>query len=312
MDLIETTYEKEKLIAKEHCIFRTLTGSRLYGTFMEDSDYDYKGVAIPPKEYFFGLRKFEQFEDRETDNVIYNIKKAVGLMVNNNPNMMDMLFAPKDFWDISDPIWNNIYDVRYMFLSNQVKRTFTSYAAQQLKRMESHKSWLTKKPAKPEKPESTDNTKQFSKAILSIPEKFLTTGLHEQVKAEKTYQKELADYKAYNDHMEKRNPERLKTEMIVGYDTKHAMHIIRLLKQSKEIFETGEVIVNRTGIDADELLEIRQGKWKYETIIELARDLQSDIDTLYLTSQFPETPDRHKVEKLLVGVMEEYFYREKS
>ena len=35
-------------------ILLCLTGSRLYGIDNIDSDYDYKGICIPPIKYFFG------------------------------------------------------------------------------------------------------------------------------------------------------------------------------------------------------------------------------------------------------------------
>ena len=52
-----------------------------------------------------------------------------------------------------------------------------------------------------------------------------------------------------------------------GYDTKHAMHLWRLLRMCAEILETGRVLVRRP--DADELLAIRDGAWRYDAIIAL-------------------------------------------
>ena len=36
--------------SKEKVLFKVLTGSRLYGTFTAESDYDYKAVVLPPLE----------------------------------------------------------------------------------------------------------------------------------------------------------------------------------------------------------------------------------------------------------------------
>ncbi len=44
-------------------IFLTQHGSHAYGTNIETSDYDFKGVCIPTIDYFLGFDKnFEQLE----------------------------------------------------------------------------------------------------------------------------------------------------------------------------------------------------------------------------------------------------------
>lgn len=51
-----------------------------------------------------------------------------------------------------------------------------------------------------------------------------------------------------------------------GYNTKHAMHLVRLLRMGYELLSEGKLIVNRRGIDADELLAIRDGAWPYDKV----------------------------------------------
>jgi predicted nucleotidyltransferase len=54
-------------------------GSQAYGLATEFSDLDLKGIAIPPKRYYFGLDHFEQAEIKDKNQnmeaVIYEIKK---------------------------------------------------------------------------------------------------------------------------------------------------------------------------------------------------------------------------------------------
>ena len=52
----------------ENRIFRCVSGSRLYGTHREDSDWDYRGICFPPQEAIFGLHEFEQREEPEGDD----------------------------------------------------------------------------------------------------------------------------------------------------------------------------------------------------------------------------------------------------
>lgn len=44
-----------------------------------------------------------------------------------------------------------------------------------------------------------------------------------------------------------------------GYDVKHGAHAIRPLRMGVEFLRTGEFHVDRTGIDAEELKEIKRG-----------------------------------------------------
>ena len=61
----------------ENIMYLTLSGSIGYGTNLEHSDIDLRGVAMERKESIYGFQNFEQMEDRETDTVIYGLKKYV-------------------------------------------------------------------------------------------------------------------------------------------------------------------------------------------------------------------------------------------
>lgn len=90
---------------------------------------------------------------------------------------------------------------------------------------------------------------------------------------------------------ENRNPARHELEVNFGYDTKHAMHLVRLMRMAKEILTTGEVVVKRP--DAQELLDIRAGKWSLEELLEWAEYMDSHIQgTLYKQSQLRHSADR--------------------
>ena len=59
-------------------IFEAIVGSRLYGTQTPESDYDYRGVCIPPMKVL--LDPFSGFEQqdkgfKEEDRTIYNLSK---------------------------------------------------------------------------------------------------------------------------------------------------------------------------------------------------------------------------------------------
>ena len=83
--------------AVDNLIVKTLTGSRLYGTHRQDSDYDYRGVCLDPPESLLGIHRFEQQEHvtKHHDEVIYGAAKFLNMVVAANPSILDILFAPE-------------------------------------------------------------------------------------------------------------------------------------------------------------------------------------------------------------------------
>lgn len=97
-----------------------------------------------------------------------------------------------------------------------------------------------------------------------------------------------------------RNEARHQLEVNFGYDTKHAMHLVRLMRMAEEILSTGEVLVKRP--DAKELLDIRGGDWKLDELLAWAEEKDRYIrEDLYKTSKIlPHTTDIHKAARVLM------------
>ena len=93
---------------QEYRIFEGVTGSRLYGTFTETSDWDYRGVVIPPLEVL--LDPFMKFSVQdsgfnEDDKALYDLGKFFELRSAANPNILELLFVPEDFIIFKKPEW---------------------------------------------------------------------------------------------------------------------------------------------------------------------------------------------------------------
>ena len=134
-------------------ILLTLTGSRLYGIDNPDSDYDYKGICIPPLKYFFGNFGFEQldgFTDPDciypvltnTDSQIYNIKKYVHLALLNNPNILELLWVAPEHYIVKTALADRLIALRELFLSTKVYYSYSGYAYAQIRKVKTHKGWL--------------------------------------------------------------------------------------------------------------------------------------------------------------------------
>lgn len=118
-----------------HTIFECIVGSQAYGTNDSKSDLDYAGVMIPGLEYFLGMKRVEQFQGYEIDKTIYEIRKALTLIADNNPNMLDLLFTPDRCIVKETKYWEMIKEKRDLFLSKRARYTFSGYAIAQLGRI---------------------------------------------------------------------------------------------------------------------------------------------------------------------------------
>lgn len=99
-----------------------------------------------------------------------------------------------------------------------------------------------------------------------------------------------------------RNPARAELEAKHGYDTKHAMHLVRLMRMGEEILSGKGCIVKRP--DAEELLSIRAGEWTYERLVEWATEQDAHLTKIYAISPLPREPDRVKLDELCQYIVE--------
>lgn len=140
----------------KHTIALCLTGSRLYGTANPDSDWDYKGIAIAPLDYYLGVgNTFEQYEgkipwlvsqDLNHESVIYDIRKYCHLASLANPNILEILFAGDEYQHYFGPLCRTLRGIRQAFLSKKCRYTYAGYAHAQLKRIRTHRYWILNPP----------------------------------------------------------------------------------------------------------------------------------------------------------------------
>ena len=128
----------------DNAIVLAYRGSIAHGTFIPNTkpssidDKDILGVAIPPKEYFFGLHTFEQFERQQEywDILIYDFKKFIRLLTKCNPNVMQLLWTPSHHILKSTPEYELLVQNRHLFATKGLYKPFCGYAYGQLHKME--------------------------------------------------------------------------------------------------------------------------------------------------------------------------------
>jgi len=117
------------------------------------------------------------------------------------------------------------------------------------------------------------------------------------------YNQALEKHKQYWSWKENRNEARGELEEQHGYDTKHAMHLVRLLRMGIEALRDEEIVVKRP--DAEELLRIRDGAWTYEEIVKYAEAMDNEVRmVLYQSTNLRKKPDLKFAAKLLMDVQE--------
>lgn len=326
--------------AADWAIFVTVAGSQAQGTAGPESDLDLRGVCMAPLPIRLSLfRSFEQEErvlddaawaqtpwaamraqllqrptaaaglGHKTESVLYDVAKFLRLCAEGNPNALEILFADELDWVLATPAWRTIHDARQLFLSRKVQQTFLGYGLSQLKRIRTHREWLLHPPAsKPLRgdfglPEagtfSADDQHRIEEQLaaqLQLPPEVLAT-----LGAEKRYRGALKHWESYQRWQAERNPARAALERRYGYDTKHAMHLVRLMRMGLEVLEHGELRVRRP--DAAELRDIRAGTLSYDALLAEAERLERRMTLAAQGSSLPADVDYGRVDALFCLVL---------
>lgn len=292
-------------------IFLALGGSQAHGTARAGSDVDVRGVCVVPlRERLSLFGRFEQHEGElpgpllarverhlrarasgddglapvvvppKTECLVFELGKFVSLLAAANPSALEVLFTDERDWVLDTPTWRALHAQRQLFLTRRVHQTFVGYAHAQLKRIETHRAWLLSPP-----------THEPTRSAFGPP------GAPGD-KAYRAARKRWAQYLSWQAH---RNAQRAALERAHGYDTKHAMHLVRLMRMGLEALETGALNVRRE--DAEELRAIRDGALTFVELSALADELTQRMAEVAPTSPLPEDVDTARVDDLAVGLM---------
>lgn len=302
-----------------HTIYLARHGSLAYGTNIPTSDIDIKGICIPPLEISLGfLHKFEQHERMANnghphDLVIYSLNKFVKLAADCNPNIIEVLFCEEEDVLQINAFGQTLRDKREMFLSTKAKHTFSGYAHSQLKRIKTHRSWTLNPPTKPSRQEfGLTDTRSITKDELGAfqvmkdrnDELDLPKHALDLLQMENKYSQAKRVWDHYQGWLKNRNSSRHQLEVDYGYDTKHGMHLIRLMRMCREILSDEGVKVRRS--DANELLEIRAGRVAYDDLIAEAEVIEAECEILYKTTRLRKKPDLEAINDLVVDMSLHY------
>lgn len=283
-----------KQMVKKNLIYKCIHGSTAYGLNTPTSDVDKKGIFIPDIDYYFGMKTIEQQEYGQ-DEVIYALKKFITLARDCNPNIIEVLFCDeKDILFIND-FGRTLRNCRNLFISKKAKFTFSGYAMSQMKRIKGHRKWIMNPQTEPREQDFYVTKTRTIDGVTTPYQAF----------RENEYDLALKTWHQYKTWVENRHQDRAELERKFGYDTKHAMHLMRLLRMGKEILNGEGVKVKRE--DREELLSLRNGEWSYEELIERAEKLDLELNELYEKSTIPHSPDDKAIDSLLIMMTASFF-----
>ncbi|GAB3588766.1 DNA polymerase beta superfamily protein [Hymenobacter daeguensis] len=127
-------------------LFEAISGSRAYGTSLPHSDTDLKGVFILPEDQFLGLDYVPQVANETNDEVFYELRRFVELLLKNNPTVLELLGTPADCVIYRHPLFEQFQAAD--FLSKLCRQSFAEYAVAQIRKAKG----LNKKINHPEPP----------------------------------------------------------------------------------------------------------------------------------------------------------------
>lgn len=309
---------------KDRLVFLTLGGSHAYGTNIETSDVDVRGCALNRATDLIGMSKFEQLVNEQTDTTIYSFNKLVSLMLNCNPNTIEMLGCKPEHYILMTPIGQEMLDNRHMFLSKRACSAFGGYATQQLRRLENAVARDRLEQARQE--EHIRNSMQ--RALESFEDRYthIADGgieLFVGDSCREGYEKEIFanislsnyparefnsimnDLKNVLDSYSKLNHRNHKKDE--AHLNKHAMHLIRLYLMCLDILEKEEIVTYREK-DRDFLMSIRNGYYQNDDgtfrqeFFDMVSEYEKKLDYAKNNTSLPAHPNMKLVEEFVMEV----------
>lgn len=316
----------EKLEPFGRLLYLSKHGSRLYGTNIETSDEDFVGIFIANKDYQLGFKSVEEVDcsivDKDVsgkntkdaiDIKVYELRKFLKLMMENNPNIVDLYFSHtnKDAVIYNNGLLDNFFKHPEWFLNRRLLMSFMGYAKSQLKKGRN-------------KPQNYKQLKEFRGLLDELVKK----GFGNNTLAE--YRKEMLElglnvetkqiqvnnltfplnyfvkkvYKMVNEKLET-SSHRAKEWEEKGYDKKFILHLVRLIDEGTELATKGKItfpLKNR-----EFYLDIRSGKFSLEEVENLIELKFKEFEELKSKVNLPKKPKTNKVEKEMIKLIRKYF-----
>ena len=310
----------------KHVILLGLAGSYSYGTNIEGSDIDVRGITLNRKSDLIGLTEYEQYVDGNTDTVIYAFNKIITLLLSCNPNTIELLGMKPEHYLYLNDMGRMILDNRKLFLSKRAVQSFGGYADAQLRRLQN--ALARDSFPQSEKEQHIYNSVKnamhgfnasyhaFENGSMEI---FIDKAVNPELETEIFVNANLRHYPLRDycsmwstmanvirdyEKIGKRNKKKDDLHL-----NKHAMHLIRLFLMTLDILEKGEINTFREK-EHDLLMDIRFGKFQKadgtfdESFYDMLSEYEKRLQYASVNTELPDEPDIKKVQELVMTINE--------
>lgn len=312
---------------KDRIILLVVGGSYSYGINTGNSDIDIRGIYLETKDVSLGFNDELQYNDADTDTVLYSLKKFLNLVHECNPNIIEMLFAKEEHYLYVSPLGKILLENRNLFLTKRAAYSFSGYANAQLNRLENAlaRDTLTENDKMHHINNSIENMINSFERKYKLTENNIKTYVdtdsegnphiyidynikHFPVKKLRSINEEINQVlQSYNKTLSHRNNKKDDYHL-----NKHMMHLVRLYYMGIEILK------DKTAHTYQEehiplLLDIKNGKYRdqngymKENFTVLVSNLKEELDTLKLTTTLPDRVNKDKFNELLLILYKEAF-----
>lgn len=298
-----------------------VTGSYGYGTEREGSDIDFRGITLELPSDLIGFTEFEQFEDRETDTVIYGFNKIIRLLLSCNPNTIEILGIEPEKYVIRTDIGQELLDNRDMFLTKRAAESFGHYADAQLRRLQN--AIARDSMSQPDREEHIirsvkhaleDYNRRSGESDSGVTKFYIDDAVTEGLEKEIFIDGEMKHFplRKYNDMMNSMNI------VIREYDkigkrnrkkddrhlNKHAMHLVRLFMMGIDILKYQTIRTRRPDDELELLKSIRDGYYMKDSVLnedfyKVVADYEKQFAEAEKVSTLPDSPDMNRVEEFV-------------
>lgn len=308
----------------DRIMFLTLGGSHAYGTDTPTSDVDIRGCTLNNASEIVGLSNFEQLVETNTDTTVYSFNKLISLLINCNPNTIEMLGCKPEHYIYMTESGKEMLDNRKMFLSKRALYSFGGYANQQLNRLEAAiaRDHLAQAMKEEHIRRSMENSVQSFKdrydefdsgSIKLFTDVSQRDGIDREIFADirlehfpaRQFNSMLNDLHNVLGTYEKLNHRNHKKDD--AHLNKHAMHLVRLYLMCIDILEKEEILTYREW-DHDLLMDIRNGYYQNSDstycpeFFEMIDDLKRRLDYAKENTSLPAHPDMKRIEEFVMSV----------
>jgi uncharacterized protein len=319
-------------LIQQNIIYKVKSGSQLYGTSTPESDTDYTSIFIPSAYNLLSLQKcdfvdmsskgakeYRRNTNQDFDDQSHSLSRYLQLVLKGNPNLTEILFAPKEIIEIENPIFTELKRNYSKLLSRLVYDSFVGFATSQRKKLEykrirygelqSTLQYLQEVCGNQLEDNRTKMNERTATHLNTLLQHYKgaknnVEHFHIGLPLKIIYEKIKSEYENYGWRLH------TKSFKILGYDTKFASHTIRLLYEGEQLLLNGKLEYPLSGKVYNDIMNIKNGKLSIEEFQQLAYNYENKCREALINTNLSKKPNYKYANEYLVSVLSQSIIKE--